>query len=192
MNESAVVFWAAFGGGAAAGFIVLAVELFKRFLDRPLVKVSLRLGNLIQVPPADPFSGVPQFAYSHFREDVPDHIFFDARNPHTKPVVLSNFGLRYKRKEWRRLQVNPAQGYQFPYKLDGGSWIAQWTSLEQLFTTLRKAGRVPSDLKWVWFESASGELFRSKIEKRIIQDLEKEFNKAENDSKDSIEGKRDV
>lgn len=186
MSESSTVFWAAFGGAAAAGLLtliaVLAAEWFRWFLDRPLVKVSLQLGNLVGVPSDNAISGAPRFVYSHFREDVPDHIFLDARNPHTKPVVLSNFGLRYKRKEWGKLQVNPQRGYQFPYKLDGGSWISQWSPLEQLFTALRKAERAPSDLKWVWFESSSGKLFCGKIEQKTIQALEEEFCKAKDDS----------
>ena len=43
------VFWAAFGGAAAAGIItmiaLLTAEWFRWFLDRPLVKVELKTAS---------------------------------------------------------------------------------------------------------------------------------------------------
>jgi hypothetical protein len=165
MNGSSIVFWAAFGGAAAAGivtlFAMLAAEWYRWYLDRPLVRVSASLGFYVG---ADP----------------PDHtlyLFLEAKNPHTKPVTLSAFGLSFKRKEWGSEWVPPRRCYPFPYKLDGGESLTQWTPVQGLLASLEKQGRAPSDLKWVWFKSSSGKLFRNKIEGKVIQSLEEKLSK---------------
>lgn len=163
------VFWAAFAGAAAAGLItliaLLTAEWFRWFLDRPLLKVEMSLGHLI--------------AYGNTDSKV-RQVFLEASNPHSKPVTISTFGLRYKRYKWGTLYVNPQMGFQFPYQLDGGKSLSQWTPLEELLKTLKKSGRTPIDLKWVWFKASSGKLYQGKIKKWIIEDLEKEFEKINN------------
>ena len=157
------VFWAAFGGAAAAGlFAIVAIivgEWFRWFIDRPLLKISLSLGYLLGV------------------DDKTWYVFLEASNPHSKPVALSRFGISYKGKEQRYLQVMPQPGYQFPYQLDGGKSLPQWTPVRELLATLKEEGKEPSDMKWVWFSSSSGKLYRSKIKKSTIEALEKEFHK---------------
>jgi hypothetical protein len=156
------VFWAAFGGAAAAGFTtlvaILVAEWYRWFLDRPLVKVEMSLGFLITADSVD-----------RTRQ-----VFFEARNPHTKSVTLSTFGLSYRNDKWGTLQVTPQAGYQFPYQLDGGKSVQQWTTVQSLLETLHKGGKAASDLRWVWFRASSGKLYRSKIKKWVINDLEKE------------------
>jgi len=159
------VFWAAFGGAAAAGIItmiaLLTAEWCRWFLDRPLVKVEINLG------------------FIHTAGEISNErqVFYEARNIHTKPVVLSTFGLSYKKKELGKLQATPQMGYQFPYKLEGQDSISQWARVDDLIGTLYKAKERPNDLKWVWFRALSGKLYRSKIEKWIIKELEKEYKK---------------
>lgn len=156
MNGSSIVFWAAFGGGAAAGaFTLLAVliaEWLRWFLDRPLVRVSVSIGCLVN--------------------DETLHLFVEARNPHSKPVILNTFGLSFKRKEWGTMYVNPQRGYRFPYTLEGGHSLSQWTPVADFGTTLEKGERQISDLKWVWFRSSAGKEFRAKIPNGIIKALE--------------------
>lgn len=159
------VFWAAFGG-AAAGIItliaLLTAEWFRWFLDRPLVKVEISLG------------------FIHTAGEVSNErqVFYEARNTHTKPVVLSTFGLSYKKKEMGKLQVNPQMGYQFPYKLEGQDSISQWARVDELLGTLFSAKRTPKDLKWVWFRASSGKLYRSRIKNWVIKELVQEFQQA--------------
>ncbi len=159
------VFWAAFGGAAAAGIItmiaLLAAEWFRWFLDRPLVKVEMSLG----------------FIHTAGKVSNEQQVFYEARNTHTKPVVLSAFGLSYKKKELGKLQVTPQMGYQFPYKLEGQDSISQWASVDNLLITLYEAKRNPSDLKWVWFRASSGKLYQRKIKNWVIKELVQEFNK---------------
>jgi hypothetical protein len=50
--------------------------------------------------------------------------------------------------------------------------------VDELLGTLYKAKRIPNDLKWVWFRASSGKLYRSKIEKWVIKELEREFQQA--------------
>ena len=54
METGSSVFWAAFGGGAAAGiFTLLAVVLtqwIRWYLDRPLIKVNVSFARLINMP----------------------------------------------------------------------------------------------------------------------------------------------
>jgi hypothetical protein len=160
------VFWAAFGGAAAAGLItliaLLTAEWFRWFLDRPLVKVEMTLGFLIN----------PDGSRDKSRQ-----VFLEASNPHSKPVTLSTFGLFFKRKEWGKIQVMPQMGYQFPYQLDGGKSLSQWSDMQDLLKTLKKDGRTPRDLKWAWFRASSDKLYRGKIKKWVIKELEKEFQK---------------
>ncbi len=160
------VFWAAFAGAAAAGLItliaVLTAEWFRWFLDRPLVKVEMTLG----------FRITPDGSGYNRRQ-----VFLAASNPHTKPVTLSAFGLSFKRYKWGTLHVNPQIGYEFPYQLDGGKSLRQWSLMEDLLKTLKKDGRTPRDLKWAWFRASSGKLYRGKIKKWVIEELEKEFQK---------------
>jgi hypothetical protein len=160
------IFWAAFGGGAAAGVItliaVVTAEWFRWFFDRPLVKVEVSLGFL------------------HTAGEVSNlrQVFYEARNVHTKTVVLSTFGLSYKKKKQGKLQVTPQMGYQFPYKLEGQSSISQWSNVDGLLGTLYSAKRTPKDLKYVWFNASSGKLYRSKIKKWVVKELEQEFQRA--------------
>jgi len=161
MNGSSIVFWAAFGGAAAAGlitlFAVLAAEWFRWFLDRPLIKVSASFSLIVG--------------------DDTLYLSLEAKNPHTKPVTLAAFGLSFKRKEWGKVVVPPTSGYSWPYKLDGGESLTQWIPVQGLLTPLEKEGRAPSDLKWIWFRSSSGKLFRSKIQRKVIQSLEEKLSK---------------
>ena len=157
------VFWAAFGGGAAAGvFTLLAIlgaEWFRWYLDRPLLKVRVSLG----------------FRLDSIHPDSTPLIFLEAVNPHSKPVVISTFGLSYRSEEWGTIQVNPSPGFTFPYVLDGGHSITQYTTRVDLPDLLRKAGRVPSDLKGAWFKSQTGKVFEVDFTRWQIQALEKEF-----------------
>jgi len=168
------VFWAAFGGGAAAALITLValitVEWFKWFLDRPLVKVKMSLGFLFGTTymlTRDPSKG----------KDRNRLVFFEASNPHTKPVTISGFGLYYKRSKWGAFHIMPQVGYQFPYQLDGGKTLTQWSDMQDILQAIKEDGRTPRDLKWAWFRASTDKIYLSKIKKWIIKELEEEFER---------------
>lgn len=165
MDAASNMFWAAFGGGAAAGvFTLIAVvvaEWIRWFMDRPLVKVNVA------------------FAYVHnhplFDENT-RYICLEAKNPHSKPVTLSTFGWRYKSQAPMQFQIMPDGTLQFPFELEGGKAISQLSPEEDLFKALRKEGLKPSDLKCVFFKSSSGKTFRGKIPRVTMQALENHFS----------------
>jgi hypothetical protein len=99
-------------------------------------------------------------------------------NPHSKPVMLLQFGCMYKRKKWGWLQQTPVEGCQFPYKLDGECSLSQWTSVDNVLSALKEHGKKPSDLKWVVCKTSSGKQFRGKFNKSTIEELEKKYSEA--------------
>lgn len=158
------VFWAAFGGAAAAGLMtllaVIIAEWFRWFLDRPLVRCELATG----------------FVLHPLIQDRTQYIYYSAANPHSKVVTLAEFGLIYKRKEWGKLAEVPQTGYDLPYQLEGGKSFTYRKPLQQLLDYLRQKGQVPDDLKWVYFRASSGKTYRSKISKGLIEEFQRKFN----------------
>lgn len=116
------VFWAAFGGGAAAGvFTLLALafaEWLRRFLDRPLVKCELTVGLMLQ------------------DSQSTETVFFIARNPHSKSVTLSGCGLTYKQKMGNTYCVS--------------SLVSSSIGQGQVFHSKSANGRIARHLKKFW------------------------------------------
>lgn len=158
------IFWAAFGGGAAAGIFTLialsVAEWLRWFIDRPLLKVSMTFAYAYNVP--------------MFKENIP-YICLTARNPHSKSVVVSSFGFDYKSKPKQKIQIMSDGTCQFPYEVKGGQSISQMSRQENLFDALLKEGKKTSDLKRVWFQSESGKVFRGKIPGVSMHALEEAF-----------------
>jgi len=164
------VFWAAFGGGAAAGiFTLLAVivgQWFQWFLDRPLLKIDTRVAYIYDK------SGL-------LANPKEKQLMFHASNPHTKPVTVTSFGISFKRKI-NGIVVIPQPGYNFPYEITGGRSLDQWISVTKVTSYLREQNGKPSDLKEIWFQSVTGRVFRGSINARTLEDLNKEFTLQKN------------
>lgn len=156
------VFWAAFGGGAAGGIILVIAMGIRWFLDRPLVKVGMTFAWI--------------FDHPLFTENT-QYISLEAKNPHSKPVTLSTFGFYFKSRARGKLQVLSDGTCQFPFELEGGKAISQRTPKESLLKALRKAGRRPSDIGGVYWESSSGKVFRGKIPRVSMRVLKESFSK---------------
>ncbi|MGA9099734.1 MAG: hypothetical protein WB392_12480 [Methanotrichaceae archaeon] len=164
MDTASSVFWAAFGGGAAAGiFTLLAVVLtqwIRWYLDRPLIKVGVSFARLINVP------GVNQ-------KDL--NISLEAKNPHNRTATLSTFGFYFKSRADGKLQIMPDGTYSFPYELQAGKSIAQFSNENNLYGALHNAGKKPSDLKCGYFTISSGQVFRGNIPRDTMKTLEDNF-----------------
>lgn len=171
MDVEASIFWAAFGGGAAAGVVIGVIEFLRWLLSRPLLKVEVEIGNIVGT--------FPDLYLRTGPLEQATHLFLRARNPHLVPVTVSSFGLYYKWPKGEKLVVLPQAGYQFPHEVTGGKELTQWTDIEGCFSSLRQAGRRPSDLEWVWFKASSGKVFRGKIDPKVIIALEKAFQATE-------------
>ena len=167
MPEASSIFWAAFGGGAAAGVVIGVIELIRWLTNRPVLKVSVKLGDIILTSP-NPFSVKGMTVHASY-------IFFEARNPHHVPITVSGFGLNYKRRKGHKLFILPQVGSQFPYEVSGGKDLTEQRSIAEFLNQLRDIGERPSHLESVWFQASSGKVFRSKIEPKVIASLEKTF-----------------
>ena len=167
MNEASNIFWAAFGGGVAAGAVIGIIQLVRWLTSRPLLKVKVTLGKI-----------VGSFPYLYFETGSPEqaiYIFLEASNPHLVPVTVAGFGLDYKQPKGEKITILPQASYKFPYEVAGGKELTQWTTIEECFSMLRRNRKRPSDLKWVWFRASSGKVFRGEIDPKVIIALEKAF-----------------
>jgi hypothetical protein len=153
------IFWAAFGGGAAAGIFTLLAVAFagwlQCYINRPLVRCELNTGFHIDVP---------------VKERV-EYVYFTARNSHSKSVKLEEFGLIYKDKQ-RAAMLSE----RLPYQLAEGDIFSQSMQMQELFNFLRKENREPRDARWIYFRASSGKWFRNKVNKGIIRQLQKKFS----------------
>ena len=155
-NDQWLVFWAAFGGAVAAGFFTLLAVLFAEwlrwFVDRPLLKVGGRVGRITGE------------GWAHAGGSAsPEVLFFEASNPHSKPVTVSTFGLDYRKGVQTTIHVPQQLPGEYPYQIEGGKALTEWTALDSVFANLRKQGARPSDIKHVWFRSSSGKTYRGKV-----------------------------
>lgn len=165
------IFWAAFGGALAAGLVtmvaLLAAEWFRWYIDRPLIKVSASLGR----------------AYGGQFESGERHLYLEARNPHSRPVTVSSFGLLYResRRGWRlrgrpgRLWFRPNDVSRFPNTIDGGQSLTQWHTVDGHLDRLREIGLEPRNMRKVWFLSSAGKYYQEPIDKEVIKSLQTQF-----------------
>jgi hypothetical protein len=156
MSGFSDIFFAGFGGAIAGCFITLIAiifsELLRHFLGRHLVRVKLGVG--------------------YFIGESEKQVFYEATNIKSQPVTLSSFGLLFKSKKWAKLKITPRRGNPLPFQLGAGNVFSYWSPIDELIVALGTAGKVPKDLHSVWFEASSGTLFRRKIDKWFINDLE--------------------
>ena len=168
------VFWAAFGGGAAAGsFTIIALlvaEWFRWYIDRPLLMVSASLGQTYLAAGLDPSE---------------NNIYLDARNPHSHPVTVSSFGVIFgaHKRPWRlrpskyvRLWFRPNEPRNFPYQIEGGRSLMQWHTVANHFGHLRELGLEPQNLTKVWFLASSGKYYYGKVDKLTAMSLQDQFD----------------
>jgi hypothetical protein len=160
------VFWAAFGGGAAAGIFtllaVLSTEWFRDFLNRPRIGTKLMFAQII--------------SHAHANRDSTQYLSFEAANAKDKPVTLSSYGLMFKRRKSDLLHVIPSPVTTFPIRLESRDSISDHIPQENLFKTLREMHKRPKELKWVYFKDATGYYYRNKIAKITIKELERRYN----------------
>jgi hypothetical protein len=149
-------FWAGFGAIIASCTITFLSLMFSEFLwnflDRYLVRVKMRFVRIIG--------------------DNNKQILYEAVNAHAKPITLSSFGLSFKGNKWTKLDLTPTQDNKFPITLGIGNIFNHYSPIEELIITLGRLQKLPVDLHSVWFESSSGKIFRHKIDKWLIRELE--------------------
>lgn len=182
--QASLVFWGAFGGGAAAGlFTLLAVgvaEWLRWFVNRPLLKVRAVVGDVE--------STTGHMASSGALGVGSRKIFLIAANPHTVPLNVSTFGLSYRSKKWGTMVVRPLVGYDFPHQILSGTNLIQWVDVPRVLQELRSRNRNPKDLKYAWFTSSTHKIFRGRLTKETIRLIQTEYDKSDEQWEQNTEG----
>ena len=146
---------AALGTGLIGLAMLVGSVRLRRWMERPMLRPNARLDYLhdLQGP-----GGVLT-------------LFLEARNPHSIAVTVQSLGLELGSGPNPLLVVTPQAGYVFPHAVKKGESIIEWTDVPRLLQMLNDRGSAPSDLKWVWFGTSSGERHRARIDRKVIEGL---------------------
>jgi len=150
------VFLAAFGGGAAAGLVILGIELIRRYWERPLVKVTVGVG----------------LSMGEDDEASDAQLVLEAANVHGQPVTLVGCGLILS--TGHRVVLPRSQMRDFPIELGLQRPVVKSVSVEQLLGRLDVWGCVPDDVRYAYFSSSTGRVFKTRLGRDIITALSRE------------------
>jgi hypothetical protein len=150
------VFLAAFGGGAAAGLVILGIELIRRYWERPLVKVTVGVG----------------LSMGEEDEARDAQLVLEAANVHGQPVTLVSCGLILS--TGHRVVLPRSQMQDFPIELGLQRPVVKSVSVEQLLGRLDVWGCVPDDVRFAYFSASTGRVFKTKLGRDIIAALSRE------------------
>ena len=150
------VFLAAFGGGAAAGLVILGIELIRRYWERPLVKVTVGVG----------------LSMGEEEEAQDAQLVLEAANVHGQPVTLVSCGLILS--TGHRVVLPRAQMRDFPIELGLQRPVVKSVSVEQLLGRLDVWGCVPDDVRFAYFSASTGRVFKTRLGRDIISALGRE------------------
>ncbi len=150
------IFLAAFGGGVAAGVVVLGIELIRRYWERPLVKVTVGVG----------------LSLAEDEESRDAQLVLEAANVHGQPVTLVSCGLILS--TGHRVVLPRSQMSEFPIELGLQRPVVKTVSVEQLLGRLRVWDCSPADVHSAYFTSSTGRVFKTRISKDIVAALSRE------------------
>ena len=153
------VFWAAFGGGAAAGIFTLItigfVEWLKWYLDRPLIRVKVAWAIIFD------------------EAENQKRISISAINPHTKSVTLSRVGFLLKGTKGLQILKPDPSWIKLPLDVMGGKSYTAYFSGDELLSALHENGYESSDLRYAFFEAQSGKMYKTRLHKNFGTNLQK-------------------
>jgi hypothetical protein len=150
------VFLAAFGGGAAAGLVILGIELIRRYWERPLVKVTVGVG----------------LSMGEEDEARDAQLVLEAANVHGQPVTLVSCGLILS--TGHRVVLPRSQMRDFPIELGLQRPVVKSVSVEQLLGRLDVWNCVPDDVRFAYFSASTGRVFKTRLGRDIIAALGRE------------------
>lgn len=139
------VFFAAFGGGVAAGMVILGIEMIRRYWERPLVRVTVSVA----------------LSMSEDSDARDVYLVLEASNVHGQPVTLVSCGLILS--TGHRVLLPRPQMADFPIELGLQRPVVKTIPAEQLLGRLEVWGCVPDDVKYAYFVSATGSMFKTKV-----------------------------
>lgn len=158
------IFLAAFGGGVAAGVVVLGIELIRRYWERPLVKVSVGVG----------------LSMADDSESRDAQLVLEAANVHGQPVTLVSCGLILS--TGHRVVLPRSQMSEFPLELGLQRPVVKSVSVQQLLNRLEVWSCTPEDVRYAYFTSSTGRMFKTKISQDIIAALSRGCDYAEGEA----------
>lgn len=159
------IFWAAFGGGAAAGIVtlvsVVAIELIRWRLSEPKLVVSISFGNI---------RGGKAWKLD---DSNPEEIFFDIRNTRARPLTVIGYGFMYRSGERRKAILFPPNWIKLPHEITAGQSLTVWINTLTYLESLKEDSRTVLDISYAYAETSDGRCFRNKLDKaaknRLIQ-----------------------
>ena len=159
IRDDLSMYWAPFLGAIGAGLMVVAVPVAFFFLrwwaGRPLLKPRARLDYLHDLHGSD---GVLT-------------LFLEARNPRSKHVTVTSFGLELDSETNSLIPLASRAGYVYPHEVAKSQSIIEWCEVPNLVDILDELGRTPSDLRRVWFKALSGERYWARLDRHVIDGL---------------------
>ena len=84
-------------------------------------------------------------------------------------MTVAQFGIRLRCAKSSDMQVIP--NLPFPYEIDSGKSLIEWTDAKEMLKRIADAGKKPSDIKCVWFQSATRREYTGKLDKKVIERL---------------------
>ena len=146
---------AAVGTGLVGAAVLVGSVRLRRWMDRPTLRPNARLDYLhdLQGP------------------DAVLKLFLEAKNPHSSPVTVQSLGIELDSGVDPPLVVTLQAGYVFPHQVKKGESITEWTDVGELVGKVANQGGSPSDLKWVWFRTSTGERHRARLSKSVLRGL---------------------
>ena len=174
-------FWGAFGGGLAAGIVVLLIEQIRHLRSRPHLKVSGTARFVTRVGAPDEL------------QDLNEKLALQAFNERHLPVAIYGIGLELHHpsrvSKWlSRLRGRSGLGVAetdiafldfIPREIKPGQKFDHLVDIEDVVANLREMGKNPEDLKsrCVRF-SAGASSFRGALDEHGSTRLKEEFLKA--------------
>ena len=159
------VFWAAFGGGAAAGVVgavgVLAVEWMRARREAPKLVVNATFARMLG-------GGV---------EDDQLYLQIKVSNSRMIPMTVTSYGLD-RGKQGSLLMPYKYAEPQLPHALAPGGSAGVRVPVDTLIQALVKDGIRVSDIKGVRVDTAVGRVFEGKIPKGTRKVLEQLWDDA--------------
>lgn len=159
------VFWAAFGGGAAAGIVtllsVLLIEFTRWRLSQPKLRVSFTLGAVLEP------GGSPKRA-----------MFFSAYNGRSTPVTITSIGLSASPKSKGHQIVGIRRDMELPKELTAGGQFDTWVELDDLIPQFARLGTTVGDMKHAYVTAHGAKIFSTKISKSFKKEMEAEATRS--------------
>jgi len=174
------IIWGTFGSLISAGLILILTEWFRWFSNRPLLKVSLTIKHSTPHMSIDQFKvklGIPLDQELNLEPGDTNTILIKAINPHPKKITAEKLGFTYKSKKLDEFTFMRPEDYKFSHEIEENKAITITMLKVDLFAPLYAAGRRPLDLKRVWIETSTGQIFSNKIDRKTILELDRWYHR---------------